>query len=66
MNVFCDPEAAAAIFRDGEPGQGIWWPDNQGAVVALLADGMTTFPPPKLPLLRSRRPRSTTPGARRA
>ena len=65
-NVFCDPAAAAAIFAD-DSGQGIWWQDNQGAVYALLAEGMTTeFPPPQLPLLRSRRPRSTTPGARRA
>ena len=65
-NVFCDPAAAFAIFAD-DSGQGIWWQDNQDAVYALMAEGMTTeFPPPQLPLLRSRRPRSTTPGARRA
>ena len=63
-NVFCDPAAAAAIFAD-DSGQGIWWQDNQGAVYALMAEGMTAdIPPPQLPLRRSRRPRSTTPGAR--
>ena len=64
MDVICDPTQASAIFPDGTH-QGIWWPNNQGGAWYVMADGTSRECPSPQALRRSRRSRSTTPGARR-
>ena len=62
-DVICNPDETAAIYQNH---QGIWWPDKDGVPVFLMAEGIYGDVPSQQPLRRSRRSRSTTPGARSA